>query len=214
MFRQSRSRIETFLPILTRFGTIPTTPIVPAPIQLCAMHKSPLIGKLERSCLWLALESPQIFDRSMPIATEIRFSTRCVKLPKRTIEQAVAQIASDYGWEDGEISIAIVDDAQIHQVNLEYLNHDYPTDVISFDTTESESFLEGDVIASAQTAHRIATENQWPAPQELLLYIIHGMLHVIGLEDTTESQAKKMRAQEKYYLEAILGDSTVCKEAR
>lgn len=214
MFRQSRSRIETFLPILTRFGTIPTTPIVPAPIQLCAMHKSPLIGKLERSCLWLALESPHIFDRSMPIATEIRFSTRCVKLPKRTIEQAVAQIASDYGWEDGEISIAIVDDAQIHQVNLEYLNHDYPTDVISFDTTESESFLEGDVIASAQTAHRIATENQWPAPQELLLYIIHGMLHVIGLEDTTESQAKKMRAQEKYYLEAILGDSTVCKEAR
>jgi probable rRNA maturation factor len=70
------------------------------------------------------------------------------------------------------------------------------------------------VIASAQTAHRIATENQWPAPHELLLYIIHGMLHVIGLEDTTESQAKKMRAQEKYYLEAILGDSTVCKEAR
>ena len=65
-----------------------------------------------------------------------------------------------------------------------------------------------------QTAHRIATENQWPAPHELLLYIIHGMLHVIGLEDTTESQAKKMRAQEKYYLEAILGDSTVCKEAR
>ncbi len=214
MFRQSWSRIETFLPILTRFGTIPTTPIVPAPIQLCAMHKSPLIGKLEHACLWLAIESLEFIYRSMPIATEIRFSSRCVKLPKRTIEQAVAQIASDYGWEDGEISIAIVDDAQIHQVNLEYLKHDYPTDVISFDTTESESFLEGDVIASAQTAHRIATENQWPAPHELLLYIIHGMLHVIGLEDTTESQAKKMRAQEKYYLEAILGDSTVCKEAR
>lgn len=178
------------------------------------MHKSPLIGKLEQACLWLAIESLESFYRSMPVATEIRFSSRCVKLPKRTIERAVAQIASDYGWEDGEISIAIVDDAEIHQVNLEYLNHDYPTDVISFDTTESESFLEGDLIASAQTAHRIATENQWPAPQELLLYIIHGMLHVIGLEDTTESQAKKMRAQEKYYLEAIFGDSTVCKETR
>ena len=103
MFRQSWSRIETFLPILTRFGTIPTTPIVPAPIQLCAMHKSPLIGKLEHACLWLAIESLEFIYRSMPIATEIRFSSRCVKLPKRTIEQAVAQIASDYGWEDGEI---------------------------------------------------------------------------------------------------------------
>ncbi|MCY3006031.1 MAG: rRNA maturation RNase YbeY [Planctomycetota bacterium] len=150
----------------------------------------------------------------MAIVTEIQFSCRCVKLPKRTIEQAVAQIASDYGWQDGEISIAIVDDAQIHQINLQYLNHDYPTDVISFDTTESETFLEGEVIASADTAHRIATQNGWLASHELLLYIIHGMLHVIGLEDATEAQAKKMRAHEKHYLEAILGDATVCKEAR
>ncbi|NBO66469.1 MAG: hypothetical protein EBU88_16765, partial [Acidobacteria bacterium] len=68
----------------------------------------------------------------MPIDTEIQFTSRRVKLPKAWILQAVNQIASDYGWTEGEISITIVDDPQIHQVNRQYLNHDYPTDVISF----------------------------------------------------------------------------------
>ncbi|MBU6387304.1 MAG: rRNA maturation RNase YbeY, partial [Planctomycetes bacterium] len=96
----------------------------------------------------------------MAIHTEIQFVSKKVKLPKKSIDQAIQLIASDYGWTEGEISIAVVDDPQIHQVNLEYLQHDYPTDVISFDTTESDDFLEGDIIASAQTAHRTAIENQ------------------------------------------------------
>ena len=150
----------------------------------------------------------------MAIDIEIQFSSRSVKLSKTLIQQAVTQIASDYGWTEGEISIAIVDDPQIHQINKQYLDHDYPTDVISFDTTESDDFLEGEVIASADTAQRVAEQNGWQASHELLLYIIHGMLHVIGLDDKSESKAKQMRAQEKHYIESILGDTTVCKEAR
>lgn len=150
----------------------------------------------------------------MAIDIEIQFSSRSVKLSKTLIQQAVTQIASDYGWTEGEISIAIVDDPQIHQINKQYLDHDYPTDVISFDTTESDDFLEGEVIASADTAQRVAEQNGWQASHELLLYIIHGMLHVIGLDDKSESKAKQMRAQEKHYIELILGDTTVCKEAR
>jgi probable rRNA maturation factor len=150
----------------------------------------------------------------MAITTEIQFASRRVKLPKTLIEMAINRIASDYGWTEGEISIAIVDDQQIHQVNRQYLNHDYPTDVISFDTTESDQFLEGEVIASADTADRIAKQNGWNASHELLLYIIHGMLHVIGLDDTSESKAKRMRSEERHYIDAILGDVTVCTEAR
>jgi probable rRNA maturation factor len=158
--------------------------------------------------------SSPINHRNMSIVTEIQFVSRKVKLPKTWIEKTVQLIASDYGWTHGEISIAIVDDPQIHQVNLQYLRHDYPTDVISFDTTESDDFLEGEVIASAQTAKRIADENHWQASHELLLYIIHGMLHVIGLDDTTAAKAKQMRANERHYLQAILKDTTVCTEAR
>ena len=84
----------------------------------------------------------------MAIETEIQFACKLVKLSKKTIQEVVSKIASDYGWEDGEISIAVVDDAEIHRVNRDYLSHDYPTDVISFDTTESDEFLEGEVIDS------------------------------------------------------------------
>lgn len=150
----------------------------------------------------------------MAIETEIRFACRSVKLSKKTIQEVVSKIASDYGWEYGEISIAVVDDAEIHRVNRDYLSHDYPTDVISFDTTESDDLLEGEVIASAQTAARVALENGWKSEDELLLYIIHGMLHVIGLDDTTAIQAKKMREAERYYVQEVLGDTTVCSEAR
>lgn len=150
----------------------------------------------------------------MPITTEIQFASKLIKLPKALILQAVNQIASDYGWDQGEISIAIVDDAQIHELNRQYLNHDYPTDVISFDTTDREGFLEGEVIASAETAHRVASQNNWQASDELLLYIIHGMLHVIGLDDTSESKAKQMRTEERHYIETIVGDVSVCNQAR
>lgn len=150
----------------------------------------------------------------MAITTEIQFASKLVKLPKAWILQAVNQIASDYGWTQGEISIAIVDDSQIHAVNQQYLNHDYPTDVISFDTTERERFLEGEVIASAETAYRVASQNNWQASHELLLYIIHGMLHVIGLDDSNASKSKQMRAEEQHYIRAIVGDVTVCGQAR
>jgi len=150
----------------------------------------------------------------MAITTEIQFASKKVKLPKAWILQAVNQIASDYGWDQGEISIAIVDDPQIHSVNRQYLNHDYPTDVISFDTTDQEGFLEGDIIASAQTAYRVASQNKWEASHELLLYIIHGMLHVIGLDDSNASKSKQMRAEEQHYIQSIVGDVTVCNQAR
>ena len=151
---------------------------------------------------------------NMAIEIEIQFASRRVKLPKTWIHKAVESIASDYGWKDGEISITIADDAQIHEVNRQYLKHDYPTDVISFDTTESDDYLEGVIIASADTAFEVASKNQWPASHELLLYIIHGMLHVIGLDDTTLAKSKQMRNEERHYIEAILGASDVCSEAR
>jgi probable rRNA maturation factor len=95
-------------------------------------------------------------------------------------------------------------------VNREYLQHDYPTDVISFDTTERDELLEGEVIASGETAERVAAENGWKSSDELLLYIVHGMLHVVGLDDTTAKKAKEMRQAERHYMEALLGQTPVC----
>ena len=131
------------------------------------------------------------------------------RIPRSLLIQAVETIAEDYGWDDGQISIAIVDDPEIHRVNRQFLNHDYPTDVISFDTTESEEFLEGEIVVSIDTARRVAEEHGWNPNHELLLYIVHGMLHIIGLRDKSPKDIRAMREAERFYMEKLVGDSHV-----
>jgi len=116
------------------------------------------------------------------------------------MEQVIETIASDYDWANGEISVALVSDAEIHLINRQHLQHDYPTDVISFDFTETDDELEGEIIASVETADREAPHHAWQGDDELLLYVIHGMLHVIGLLDKKEEDLREMRAAEKHYL--------------
>ena len=97
------------------------------------------------------------------------------------MRRAILAIASDYGWIMGDISVALVGDAEIRKINQRHLAHDYSTDVISFDLTDTDEVLEGEIIASVETADREASEHKWSGDDELLLYIIHGMLHIIGL---------------------------------
>jgi rRNA maturation RNase YbeY len=83
---------------------------------------------------------------------------------RKQIRVAIRMIAKDFGWDAGQLSIAILDDASIQEINRKYLSHDYPTDVISFDLTDSdrringESRLEGEILVSWETAARVALE--------------------------------------------------------
>lgn len=134
----------------------------------------------------------------------------CVKCPieANTISRVVGIILADAGFDRGTISIAIVDDLTIHRINRDYLNHDYPTDVLSFrlDDDAEIGLVEGEVIVSYDTALRESVEFNWNASDELLLYIIHGTLHLTGRDDKTDSQRLEMRAAENQYL-ARLGIS-------
>ncbi|MEQ1824598.1 MAG: rRNA maturation RNase YbeY [Pirellula sp.] len=116
------------------------------------------------------------------------------------MKKAIQRIALDYGWKQGEISVALVSDDEIHVINREHLSHDYATDVISFDLTDGNEVLDGEIIASVETADRDALEHGWSGEDELLLYVIHGMLHIIGLRDKKASETKIMRSEETHYL--------------
>jgi probable rRNA maturation factor len=94
------------------------------------------------------------------------------------------------------ISLAIVDDPTIHELNRRYLRHDWPTDVLSFVLVEQDRHLEGEVIISADTAAAAAIKIGWPAAAEQLLYAVHGMLHLIGYRDKDPVEAERMRAAE------------------
>lgn len=119
------------------------------------------------------------------------------------LEAAARAVAKAYGFERGEISIAVVDDPSIHQLNQEYLGHDYPTDCISFLFEADDDRLEGEVVISADTAWRQAERGGWPPQHELLLYLIHGMLHLCGLDDTTSELAAEMRVAEHAMLRSL-----------
>jgi probable rRNA maturation factor len=102
-----------------------------------------------------------------------------------------------------QCSVSVVDDEQIREVNRESLEHDWETDVVSFVIEANEQFVDGEVIASLDTAARLAAKAGWEPKDELLLYIVHGMLHVAGLDDIEDEERAIMRAKEIECLTAI-----------
>ncbi len=112
--------------------------------------------------------------------------------------QAIEKIIDDSEFDDVSVSLAIVDDPTIAIINKKYLDHDYPTDVLSFPLErdfESKT-LAGEVIVSADTALENAAEYDWPFEHELLLYVVHGTLHLVGFDDKTDEKRQEMRAAE------------------
>ena len=115
-----------------------------------------------------------------------------------------------------EISVALVDDVTIHEVNKRHLQHDYPTDVISFlfdceqdDAVETPVQLprgrgkriDGEIVVSTETALDRADECGFSPTQELVLYVVHGLLHLLGYDDTNDAEIQLMRSRERAILQ-------------
>lgn len=111
-------------------------------------------------------------------------------------------ILHDYGYETVEISIAVVDGSSMRQLNNRYLQHDYDTDVLSFvlDCDPDIGLLNGQLIVSTDTAAEMAGQLDLSLDAELLLYVVHGSLHLVGFDDKTPTGADEMRQAEKEYL--------------
>ena len=121
-------------------------------------------------------------------------------LDEPRLKKAVRAVLQDAGFNNGEISIAIVDDAEMHALNRKYLDHDYPTDVLSFVLDEEDGRLDGEIIVSSDYAAREAELYGWTANDEILLYVIHGSLHLVGHDDVAPEKKQDMRERERHYL--------------
>ena len=133
---------------------------------------------------------------------------------------AVGAALTHCGVQHAAIDLAVVGDAQMHVLNRRWLDHDYPTDVLSFLLDEGGEPVEahgggwavapreGQVIVNPDYAAREAAEHGWPphelsaATRELMLYAAHGTLHVCGLDDRTDAQRAAMRRAEARALAA------------
>jgi probable rRNA maturation factor len=116
------------------------------------------------------------------------------------LREGICAVLAGEGIERANISVAIVDDREIHDLNRRYLNHDYPTDVLSFVLEQAESLVEGEIVISADTATQIASRFGWDSADELLLYAVHGTLHLVGYDDQTVQGQNEMRERETFYL--------------
>ncbi|WP_339683613.1 rRNA maturation RNase YbeY [Gimesia maris] len=141
---------------------------------------------------------------------EIQNSQTHLAIDETQLKTAISFLLQSEQVNQAEISLAIVDNPTIRQLNQQYLEHDYDTDVLSFlldcdtamDTNQMElrgagRQIEGEVIVSAEMAVVMSAEYQWPAEQELLLYVIHGLLHLCGYDDLTEEELHIMRQREQ-----------------
>lgn len=121
-------------------------------------------------------------------------------MDRALIQRAVRTVLAGAAVEVATISVVIVDNQRIQQLNRQYLQHDYATDVLSFQLDDSNARLEGEVIISAEMAVQRAPDYGWSAHDELLLYLVHGLLHLVGYEDASNEQKTAMRRQEALML--------------
>jgi probable rRNA maturation factor len=103
-----------------------------------------------------------------------------------------------------EVSLAFVDNPTIHALNKRFLDHDEPTDVLSFPLSEPKSGrLAGEVVLGAEVARDEAQRRGHDVQAELALYVIHGLLHLCGYDDHGADDAAAMRERERHYLHLL-----------
>lgn len=128
----------------------------------------------------------------------ITYNAEGVKMPKikkRETTAWIKAVAAQHGQKVGEIGYMFVDDEKILEVNREYLGHDYYTDIITFDYDEDD-IISGDLVISLDTVRTNAEQFGKDYDEELHRVIIHGILHLCGINDKGPGEREIMEAEE------------------
>lgn len=132
----------------------------------------------------------------------VRYFTEGIKFnykEKRRTSRWLKLVAESEIRRLGEVSVIFCSDPYILDINLKYLQHDYYTDIITFDYCEGDT-LSGDLFISVDSVRENATFYKTEFEEELNRVIVHGVLHLIGYDDHSEADKKEMRSKENYYL--------------
>ncbi len=135
----------------------------------------------------------------------ITYQTEGVSMPaikKREITAWVKSVAESYSKKVGDIAYIFCSDEEILRINREYLQHDYYTDIITFDYCEGNR-LSGDLFISLDTVHSNAELFGQDYDRELHRVIIHGVLHLCGINDKAPGEREQMEAAENKALDLL-----------
>lgn len=121
---------------------------------------------------------------------------------KREVAAWMRAAALAEGFRVGDINVVFCSDPYLLGINRQYLQHDYYTDIITFDYCET-GILSGDLFISVDTVRSNAQEYGVMFHVELSRVIIHGVMHLAGYKDKTDGDAAKMRERENHYLSQL-----------
>lgn len=121
------------------------------------------------------------------------------EIKKLDVEKNIEKLVTNENRILGDVNYILCSDAYLLDINRQYLNHDYYTDVISFDYCE-ENVISGDIFISVDTVADNAKEYGTTFENELERVMIHGVLHFVGYNDKSDEESKTMRAKENQYL--------------
>ncbi len=116
------------------------------------------------------------------------------------IKAWLKSVIKEEGFLLSEINYILCNDEYLHKINLDYLDHDTYTDIITFDNSEEEKLIEGDIFVSIDRVQENAKDFNSPFEQELKRVLVHGVLHLCGYFDKSVEDEKLMRMKEEYYL--------------
>ncbi len=139
---------------------------------------------------------------SIRMTTEIYNSTDRKNLPKKKIKLDLLNVFKEEQFDAvGITKVIFVDDKEILQLNSDYLQHHYTTDVITFVVNEDKSDFDAEIYISIDTAMQQAEEYKVSLQNEIRRLAIHGALHLVGFDDSTDELRAEMHSKENYYLE-------------
>lgn len=148
-------------------------------------------------------------EHDLGVDVQFTVNFKAIEVSMSVLRELVTTVCSCFGPDIDrdvkyQISIAIVGDAEIEDLNTRFLNHAGTTDCLSFDLSESgEKSRIFDVIVNGEMALRQADSRGHSGQAELALYIVHGLLHNLGFDDSTPALARKMHETEDDILQQI-----------
>ena len=144
------------------------------------------------------VDSQQADDPDSPYEITVTTEVAEHAIDEAQLKRAIERALRRHDCQAARIGVAVVDDARIAQVNDQFLNRSEPTDVIAFNLNDGdgEEGLDGEIVLSAETAQRESLHRGHSAEAEGVLYAVHGILHLLGMDDRSETHARAMHEEE------------------
>jgi len=146
-------------------------------------------------------------EDDLPYCIETHFQVGVPETDDVRVRRAVASVLRAEGCPSAEVSVALLDASAVSALNAQYLGRQVETDVLAFDLTDAVRVsddrrsercppLQGEVVVNVELARRLAAERGVDPEAELMLYVVHGCLHLLGYDDGEADEAARMHRRE------------------